>query len=165
MSERAAALAAELERQAGKFERLVESLTEDQLRLEGVNTPDNRFLDEDEHRPVNVIAYHVASFLPRHLASTRARVAGQPPPAVNPGEINAEEARERVDVTPAETLERLRAEVPPAADFIRGLSDEQLDRTFTTPMGEFTIEKGLSMILIGHIGMHRKSIEATIEGR
>jgi hypothetical protein len=32
-------------------------------------------------------------------------------------------------------------------------------------MGEFTIEKGLSMILIGHIGMHRKSIEATIEGR
>jgi len=164
MSERAAALAAELERQVAKFERLVESLRDDQLHLEGVNTPENRFMDEDEHRPVNVIAYHVASFMPRHLASVRARAAGESPPPTNAGAINAEEARERSGVTRAETLERLRTEAPAAAEFIRGLSDEQLDRTFQTPMGEFTIEKGLSMILIGHVGMHRRSIEATIEG-
>ena len=162
MSERAAALAEEFERQVAEYRRLIESLTPEQLSLRGVNTPGPRFMDEDEGRPVNVIAYHVASFLPRHVASTRGRANGESPPPNDARAINAAEADERQDVTTAEALARMDEEAPKALEFIRGLSDEQLDRTWTIPMGEISAERAILMVLIGHLEAHRRSIEATI---
>lgn len=162
MSERAARLASEFETQVAEFERLLQTLTPDQLHLVAVNTPGERFMDADEVRPVNVVAYHVGSFLPRHLASLRARAAGQQPPPNDADAINAEEAEDRRDVSVDEAVDRLRKEAPVALEFIQGLTDEQLDRAWTTPFGEFTVERSIRMVLIGHLEMHRRSIEATL---
>ena len=162
MSERTARLAAEFEAQVAEFERLLQSLTPAQLQLTALNTPGERFMDADEARPVNVVAYHVASFMPRHLASSRARAAGQTPEAVDPDEINAEEASERADVTVEDAIERLRQEAPPVLEFINGLTDEQLDRSWETSFGPFTLDKAIRMVQIGHLEQHRRAIEATL---
>lgn len=163
MSERAAQLAAEFESEVAAFGALVESLQPDQLSLQAVNTPGPRFMDQDEARPVNVIAYHVASFMPRHTESFRARANGETPTPNDASAINAAEAEEKPDVTSAEALERLAQEAPRTREFIRGLTDEQLDLMVQLPMGEFTVEQLIRMVLIGHLDMHRKSIEATLD--
>ena len=57
---RSAHLAAEFEAAQEALTRLVESLTEEQWRLIGKNHP-KRINDEDEGRPVGVIAHHAAT--------------------------------------------------------------------------------------------------------
>jgi len=163
VSQRASALAEEFDRQVAAFRRCVEQLGADQMSLTGVNTPGPRFMDTDEARSLNVIAYHVPSFLPRHVASARARANGDPPPPTDAHAINAAEAEERADVTPIEALDRLDEEAPKAREFLMGLTDEQLDRIVQMPVGEMPLEQLLRMVLIGHLEQHRKSIEATID--
>ena len=146
------------------FRRCVTELSSDQLTLEGVNTPGPRFMDTDEARSLKVIAYHVPSFLPRHVASARARANGDAPPPTDAHAINAAEADERAAATPAEALARLDEEAPKAREFLLGLTDEQLDRVIQMPMGEMPLEQVIRMVLIGHFEAHRTSIEATIAG-
>ena len=162
MSERATALVAEFDQQVIAFRQCVEQLNADERSLTGVNTPGPRFMDTDEARSLNVIAYHVPSFLPRHVASARARALGEVTAPVDAHAINAAEALERAQATSAEALARLDDEAPKAREFLLTLTDAQLDRVVRMPFGEIPLEQLIRMVLIGHFEAHRKSIEATV---
>ena len=76
---------------------------------------------------------------------------------------NAQHARDFANVSREETLEVLRTKGKAAVEAVRGLTDEQLDRT--APMafagGEvWTAEQVIERVLIGHPMGHGESIRA-----
>ena len=156
------ALVARLDRAVAGFRDLVERLNDRQWALRGVNTPGPRFFPEDEDRPVGVIAWHVAAWLPRHTDLMRARLTGDQQ-MLDANAINAEEASAHAGATRSEVLERLAAEAPGARAFIAGVTDEQLDHSWETRVGRMDLRTAIERVLIGHVDMHRASIEASIE--
>ena len=75
---------------------------------------------------------------------------------------NAAAAQENAAQPKAVALERLRTQAPPAIDYVRALTDEQLQRTGTLPFGgdPMTAEAVIPHILIGHPREHLASIQA-----
>jgi hypothetical protein len=65
----------------------------------------------------------------------------------------------------AETLSMLRDNSGRAAELIRSLSDEELERTGEGPMGGWTAERLIRRVVIGHVAMHEGSIQATVARR
>ena len=130
VSSRSAELASLFDAALARFESTVRFLDSDQWRRRGVNTPGRRLADEDEARPVGVIAYHVAAWMPRHVALMSARRDGVQPPVFDTTAINAEEAGRFASVTPDEVLDRLHKEAPAVHDFIAGLTEEDLGRSW-----------------------------------
>src|SRR6478736_5929955 len=57
---RSESLADQFETSLANFVGVIESLNSDQWRMRGRNTPCMRINDEDEARPLGVIAHHVA---------------------------------------------------------------------------------------------------------
>jgi hypothetical protein len=145
-----------------RFETTVRSLDSEQWQRRGVNTPGRRLGNEDEARPVGVIANHVAAWLPRHVTLMRARAAGEEPSKFDTTAINAEEAERFGAVTQQEVLERLLAEAPAVHAFIAGLTDADLGRSWDTPVGPFTLASALEQVLIGHLYDHWASIRASL---
>lgn len=156
------ALVARFDRAVDDFRALVERLDENQWTRGGVNAPGPRIFPEDEDRPVGVIAWHVAAWLPRHTDLMRARLSGEQP-MVDANAINAEEASEHAGVGRPEVLERLAAEAPRVHAFIAGIADEELERSWETRVGRMDLRTAIERVLIGHVDMHRASIEATID--
>ena len=120
-SARAQVLAQRLEQGAFALAAFAGALTETEwtTRLPG------------DGRKVGVVVHHVASVYPLeiHLAQTLARgerVTGVTNAVVDA--MNATHAREFDAVTPSEALELLRQNSAAAANAIRTLSDEELDR-------------------------------------
>lgn len=159
---RSADLARLFDAALARFENTVRSLDSDQWRRGGMNTPGRRLADEDEARPIGVIAYHVAAWMPRHVALMRSRLAGEQPPAFDLHAINAEEAAQFASVTPEEVLDRLHQEAPAVREFIAGLTDEELLRSWETPVGTFTLGKAVEQVIIGHLWDHWASIMASL---
>jgi hypothetical protein len=77
-------------------------------------------------------------------------------------QANADHAKECADVSREETLALLRQNTAPAADLVRGLSDDQLSRKTKLPIGdmELTAEQIIENVLIGHLTTHAASISA-----
>jgi uncharacterized damage-inducible protein DinB len=75
---------------------------------------------------------------------------------------NAAAAQENAAQPKAVALERLRRNAPAAIDYVRSLSDDQLQRTGTLPFGgdPMTAEEVITHVLIGHPRGHLASIEA-----
>jgi uncharacterized damage-inducible protein DinB len=75
---------------------------------------------------------------------------------------NAAAAQENAAHPKAVAVERLRTKAPAAIAYVRGLSDEQLQRTGTLPFGgdPMTAEAVITHVLIGHPRGHLASIEA-----
>src|SRR5260370_38077336 len=92
---RSARLADEFEAAQESFIRLVESLTVDHWRMRGKNTPELRINDEDESRPVGVIAHHVAVNQDWIMGRIKAIVEDKPTPPGDFNEINATHAHEQ----------------------------------------------------------------------
>ncbi len=158
-------LADRLEREADQLVALLESLDDAQWRRTAVNTPNVRMNDEDEGRPVAVIAHHVAATMPLIIDIARGLAEGPPAPPLSPADINRMNARhagDHPDPGRGETIALLREEAGRAAAAIRGWSDDQLEREIDRP-GSRTARQVLERILIGHAAMHRLSIEATIQ--
>lgn len=158
---RSARLASQFEAAHEAFIRLVESLTDEQWRLTGKNHP-RRINDEDEGRPVGVIAHHVASSGDWIMNRIQLMVEGRPLPPVDFRAINAKHAKEYANVGRGAVLRSLRASGPRLAAAIRAIPDDQLDQSRNTPAGPMTIAKRVEMVLIGHFQSHQGSIEATI---
>jgi hypothetical protein len=158
---RSEAFAAEFEAAQDEFTRLVESLTDAEWRMVGRNYP-QRTNDEDEGRPVGVIAHHVAVDAPWIIQRIQNRVAGRQVPPRDTKKINAEHARDQADVTRDEVLRLLREHKPAIAASLREIPDDQLDLPRETPVGPMTVAFSIQAVLIGHIKMHQGSIEATI---
>ena len=113
---------------------------------------------------VGVTAHHIAmghrgiGGLVQALANGRA--PGLTPEQIDQG--NAEHARQFANCTKQETLDLLRANGKSAADGVRGLSDEQLNRKAAVLAGapELTVEQVVENVLIGHPQGHLQNMRA-----
>lgn len=145
-----------------EFIRLVESLTDEQWHRAGKNFP-QRINDEDEGRPVGVIAHHVATNGDYITERIQTMLAGGPLAPINQRAVNAEHARSHAGVTKDEVLRLLRASKSRIANAVRSIPDDQLDIERTTPVGPMSAAQRVERVLIGHLKMHQGSIEAAIE--
>jgi len=159
---RSESLADQFEAALENFVGVVESLTSDQWRMRGRNTPGMRINDEDEARPLGVIAHHVAVNLNVIMGRIQSAMRDQPTPPVDFKQINARHANEYADTTKAEVLTLLRASRDQIAKELRAIPDEKLDVATELPSGRMTVQQRIERVLIGHIQGHKGSIEATI---
>ena len=121
MSVKANALADRLEQGARALAALASALTEAQWQTR---------IPKDG-RKVGVVVHHVGNMYPLEIGLAKILAEGKPVTGVTMDkvhEINAAHAKERDGVTKEEALEFLRRNSAEAAAFIRGLSDEELDR-------------------------------------
>jgi hypothetical protein len=158
---RAARYAEQFEAAHTEFMRLIESLDAERWRQIGKNHP-QRMNDEDEGRPVGVIAHHVAVNSPWVMERIQATLEGRPLHAVDMRAINAKHAGEHADVTREEVLRLLRQTQPEIAAAIRAIPDDQLDQARETPVGPMSVAQRIERVLIGHIKAHQGSIEAAV---
>lgn len=141
---------------------LLEPLTPEQWRRSGANHP-QRINEEDERRPVGVIAHHVALSAPGILDRLLAVAEGRPaPPVADFQAENARHAAEHAAVEKAEVLALLAEQRGRIVAALRGLTEDQLDRATETPAGRMTVSERIERVLIGHVAMHRGSIETAL---
>lgn len=127
----------------------------------------------DEQSTVGVVAQHIDFGYALEIDAIRTMVAGQPPPeqlriweVLNA--INARNAIELRDRTPAEARSRLCNGAERAEQYLRGLSDEELARTASIPLlggASQSVDWFIDNILVGHPGGHLAGIGAAINGR
>jgi AcrR family transcriptional regulator len=158
---RAARYASEFEAAQDEFIRLVESLSDEQWRMQGKNFPE-RMNDEDEGRSVGVIADHVAQVEPFIVERIQVMLAGDVPAPVDFRVVNAKHAAAHAGVKQADVVSRLRANQKSIASAVRAIPDSQLDKMRETPVGPMSIAQRLERVLIGHIKAHEGSIRAAI---
>jgi hypothetical protein len=145
-----------------EFIRLVESLNDEQWHLNGKNFP-QRINDEDEGRPVGVIAHHVATNGDYITERIQTMLAGGPLAPVNQRAVNAEHARSHSGVTKDEVLRLLRASKGRIANAVRSIPDDQLDIERSTPAGPMSAAQRVERVLIGHLKQHQGSIEGALK--
>ena len=145
-----------------EFIGLVESLSDEQWHLVGQNFP-QRANDEDEGRPVGVIAHHVATNGDYITERIQTMLAGGPLAPVNQRAVNAEHARSHARVTKDEVLRLLRASKGRIAIAVRSIPDDQLDIERSTPAGPMSAAARVERVLIGHLKQHQGSIEGAIK--
>jgi hypothetical protein len=156
-------LAEQFEAALENFVQLVEALTNDQWRMRGRNTPGMRINDEDEARPLGVIAHHVAVNQEVIMGRIQKVLRDEPTQPANFKEINKRHANEYADITKDEVVRLLRASGPQIVKDLRAIPDEKLDKARELPSGgTMTVEQRIERVLIGHIQGHQGSIEATI---
>jgi hypothetical protein len=156
-------LAEQFEAANENFIRAVESLTNDQWRMRGRNTPGMRINDEDEARPLGVIAHHVAVNAEVIMGRIQAVLRDAPAPPADFKQINARHANEFADTTKAEVVTLLRQSGLQIAKDLRAIPDEMLDKARELPSGgTMTVHQRIERVLIGHLQGHQGSIEATI---
>jgi len=117
---RASALAERLEEGARALAAFAETITDAEWQ--------SRVADG---RKVGVVVHHVASMYPIEVQLAGVLAAGKAIEGVTPAvvaDINAKHAIDRDEVTKAEALALLRTNSEAAAEAIRALTDEQLDR-------------------------------------
>jgi uncharacterized damage-inducible protein DinB len=154
MGERAETLAQRFEQANNDLIAAVDGLSDSQWQA----------LNKDAGWSVGVTAHHVAVSHPAVAGLVQAIGSGQPLPPITLDMLNqgnAQHARESAGCTKQETLDLLRANGAAAAAVVRGLSDDQLDRTGTMPaFGDAPIsaQQVIERILIGHPGMHLPGI-------
>jgi uncharacterized damage-inducible protein DinB len=115
--------------------------------------------------PVGVVAHHVAQSHEGIAGLVRMIASGQQAPPITMEMIdqgNAEHAKQFANVTREETLALIKKNGAAAASAVRGLSDEQLDRSATVLGGPMTAQQVIERILIGHVKGHHDSIQAAV---
>jgi hypothetical protein len=120
MSNRSNALARRLERGALALAALAESLTDSEWQI---RTADGR--------KIGVVVHHVATMYPLEIQLAQLLAEGKPVEGVSwdmVHQMNADHAKQQNNVTKREALELLEQNSKKAAEVIRSLSDEQLDR-------------------------------------
>ena len=159
MSERAAALARQLQEQGDQLVSLIEGCSEAGWRT----------VCAAEGWTVGVTAHHLADgHLPAGVQFVELLVNGQPLPPITMEQIdqmNAEHAVAQANCTRPETLAALRRNAARAVEFVGGLSDEQLDRSAPlAAAGGATVsaEQLIQMILIQSSGEHLTSLRAAL---
>ncbi len=121
-----------------------------------------RINDEDEARPLGVIAHHVAVNQDVIMGRIQAVLQDKPTPPVDFKAINARHANEYADTTKAQVLSLMRRSGDQIVKDLRAIPDEKLDMARELPSGTMTVEQRIERVLIGHIQGHQRSIEATI---
>ncbi len=159
MSTRTQALAKRVEQGASELLAFVETLSEAEWQA----------ACPGDGRPVGVVVHHVASAYPvevdlvRQLASGQA-IAGVTGEGIN--QMNAQHAEQHAHASKAETLDLLRHNSALAADAIRALSDEELDRASLVSLNSnapLTTQFFVEDHPLGHSFHHLAGIRAVID--
>lgn len=161
---RAEALAADLESAYSTFADFAADLTSEEWRMIAVNHPEV-VAGEDEVRPVGVVAHHLGETVPLFTERALGLARGDAMQPLSQAEMDAANRRHAaINASPdqAETLALLRDNAGRAAELIRSLSDEELDRTGEGPMSGWTAEQLIRRVVIGHVAMHEGSIQAAV---
>lgn len=157
MSERAQELAGRFEQANEEFIGVVERLSDAEWATEC----------PEERRTVAALSRHIAFGYGLESRYLRAIASGRPLPLVTRerlNALNAEHGEQYAHCDKAEVLAMLRREGAAAADFVRGLSDDELARSgdYVEGLPTWTVDTWIERILIGHIGMHLASIRAAV---
>jgi DinB superfamily len=158
---RAEELADELVAAGEAFADYVAGLSSEEWQTVAVNHPDIA-VGDDERRPVGVVAHHVGDTLPMLTEIVRRRAAGEAMVRMTQADIDAINARHAAgNESPdqAETVAMIRDNAARAAELVRGLTDEQLDRAGPD---EMPAEQVVKRVMIGHFAWHQASIRATV---
>jgi hypothetical protein len=155
MSKRSAELADQFEQAVNDFAKEVEAC----------NDAEWSAVCNDEGWTVAQTAQHVAGQFPLEMTFITACAEGKPLPSLTWPELNEKNetrAANNAKVTQADVVSELRAKAATAAAYVRGLSDDQLDRT-----GALGLADGASVsteqlirggVLIEHVTGHLGSI-------
>jgi len=113
---------------------------------------------------VGVTARHVGEGLGVTIGLAQAVAKGEALPPLSMEALdqrNAQHAKDHADCSKDEVLGMIRQNAPNVVSAIRGLSDEQLDRTaHFAPMGrDISAQQVIEMIVIGHVQQHLGSIK------
>ena len=138
--------------------------------VENSSQADWQRVTSSEGWSVGVTARHIAiSHLPIMGLVELVATGGDVPPITmemfHAG--NAQHAQEHASCTREEVLEILRRDGKAAADKLRGLSDEQLDRKASMAFAggaEMSAQQIVEGILLGHPAQHLESIKAATAG-
>ncbi len=121
MNKRAGLLADRIEQGAAALAAFAEGLSDSEWR---------RAVPVDG-RTVGVTVHHVANMYPIEVQLAQVLASGKPVEGVTwavVADINAKHAKEQASVTKAEAVALLRKNSKAAADAVRAISDEELDR-------------------------------------
>ena len=121
MAKRADVLADRLEQGAAALARFAEALTDSEwrTRLPG------------DGRMIGVVVHHVADVYPLEVQLAQTLASGKPIAGVTwtaVAEMNAKHAKDNATVTKAAAIEHLKRNSKAAAEAVRKLTDEELDR-------------------------------------
>lgn len=157
MAGRAEQLLSDFEQAVEEFTKVVEAWPDDKWTT----------AHGDEGWTVAATAQHVSGQFPLEMEYLTAAAEGRDLPTYTWDDINEKNdtrAGRNTTASKAEVLDELRREGEIVTDFLRGLSDEQLDRTYPFALAggaevstQQMIEGGL---LIDHVRAHTKSIQA-----
>jgi uncharacterized protein (TIGR03083 family) len=115
---------------------------------------------------VGVVAHHVAQAHAAIAGLVEKVATGQPMPPLTAdmlNQMNAEHAKQHANCTKDETVSLLRKNAATAASTVRGLPDEQFDRTASLLGGPpMTAQQVVERVLIGHLQEHHGNIRAAV---
>jgi len=153
---------------AQELASLFEQTNEDFISfITGMSESDWLTVCPNEERTVAALAFHVAGGYSFELRAFAGIANGDEQPIVTKeylDRVNAQDGARFAHADRAATIELLRTDGRTAAEFVRSLNDEQLKRVgayidWVPPM---SVEKWIELVLIGHIRMHRASMEAVL---
>lgn len=158
MSSRSQTLSEQFERANDEFMRFVESLSEDDFRR----------ICPAEQRTLAALARHVAQGCLVELRHFRAIADGEPLDVWTKAEvdrINSESGERYATADRNETLEMLRRNSEEVAQFVAGLTDEQLSRVgeYVDWIPEMSVDQWVERVLIGHIVGHQAGMQAEVD--
>lgn len=160
MSPRAKALAQRFEETNADFMRFMDGLTDEEWARHCPN----------EERSVAALGAHVAGAYLFEIRAFQGIAENQPQPAVEKewlDRLNAENGAKNIRAGRDVVLGALEENGARAAEWVRGLTDEQLGRVgaYIAWVPPMSLERWIEQVLIGHIRGHRASIEAVVETR
>jgi hypothetical protein len=155
MPSRSEKLASEFEQAVSDFAQTIEQIPEDKWAAKG----------GPEGWTIAGVAQHVSGQFPLEMEYITAAAEGRPLPSYTWDDINSRNetrAQRNANVSKAEVLRELREGAASTAAYLRGLSDEQLDRTGSLLLAnnasvstQQLIEGG---VLIDHVRGHLESL-------
>jgi hypothetical protein len=157
MSDRSTELAAQLEQAVAELEQFAMRLSDD----------DWQCWCPDAQRSVGQLIGHIGLSIPYEMAAFQEMAAGHQPAPVSMMEIDELNAQELVELgrmNRGDTLAVLRANADEAAQKVRELTPEQLQRTgqFIDELDVRTVEQWIELVFPDHINEHLTSIHAAL---
>ncbi len=125
-------------------------------------------VSKEEGWPVCFTAWHIGDGHTTIMGLVTAVANGQQPPAVTAAMLdarNADNLARHATCSKQEALDTLRQHGTAAADAIRRLSDEQLDRTAALELfggASMSVQQLIERVVVGHAQRHLASIQAAV---
>jgi hypothetical protein len=149
---------------ANRFEQAVNDLASE---IEGCSDARWNAVSGDEGWTVAGLAQHIAGQFPLEMEFIVAGAEGKPMPTYTWDDINGKNDKRyaaNMKATKADVLKLLRDGAPGVAGYLRGLSDEQLDRKSALPLADGAMVSTQQLIeggvLIDHVNGHLKSMRS-----